>query len=83
MPVLRFPSGTHHSRFSRADTSPWWARPADYAGWKNRLWLFGSVCVAIVWTAEKLDRTLAIVLGVLALGVVGFVIWLRYRDDEL
>jgi preprotein translocase subunit Sss1 len=39
--------------------------------------------VAIVWTAEKLDRTLAIVLGVLALGVVGFVIWLRYRDDEL
>ena len=65
------------------DTSPWWARPTDYFGWRNRLWLMGSACAAIMWTAEKLGRTLAIVVGVLALGVLGFVIWLRYRDDEL
>jgi hypothetical protein len=65
------------------DTSPWWSRPTDYLGWRNRLWLFGSACAAIVWTAEKLGWTLAIVVGVLALGVLGFVIWLRYRDDEL
>jgi preprotein translocase subunit Sss1 len=39
--------------------------------------------VAIVWSAEKLGRALAVVVGVLSLGVLGFVIRLRYRDDDL
>jgi hypothetical protein len=65
------------------DTSPWWARPTDYAGWEIRIWLFGCACVAIVWTAEKLGRALTVVVGVLSLGVLGFVIRLRYRDDDL
>jgi len=39
--------------------------------------------MAVVWTVRKLGRTLSILVGVLALGVVVLVIWRSYRDDEL
>jgi hypothetical protein len=65
------------------DTSPWWARPTDFVGWKYRIGLLLFVCLAIAWTVGKLGRTLSILVGVLVLGVAVFVIWLRYRDDEL
>jgi hypothetical protein len=65
------------------DTSPWWARPTDSAGWRYRIGLFAFVCWAIAWTVGKLGRTLSILVGVLALGILVFVIWLSYRDDEL
>jgi hypothetical protein len=63
------------------DTSPWWARPTDFVGWKYRIALFLFVCWAVLWTATRLSRTLSILVGVL-LGVTVFVIWLRYRNDE-
>lgn len=65
------------------ETLPWWARPTDFVGWKYRIGLFLLVCLAIVWTARKLDRTVAILVGVIALGVALLVTWLRARDEEL
>lgn len=45
--------------------------------------LFLFVCLAIVWTIRRLGKTLSMLVGILALGVTVFVIWLRYRDDKL
>ena len=69
--------------FHVPDTSPWWARPTDILGWRYRIAAFLFVCMAVVWTVRKLGRTLSILVGVLALGVVVLVIWRSYRDDEL
>ncbi len=65
------------------NTSPWWARPTDFVGWKYRIGFCLLLCFATVWTVGKLGWTLSILLGVVALGIVMLVIWLRYRDDEL
>ena len=65
------------------DTSPWWTRPTGAVGWKYRIALLLFVCVAIAWTVGKLGRALSVLVGILAVGIVVLVIWLRYRDDEL
>jgi hypothetical protein len=65
------------------DTGPWWARPTEFGGWEFRLSLFGTACGAIIWTVKKLGPRLSIILGIPALGVAAYMIWLRYRDDEL
>lgn len=65
------------------DTSPWWARPTDYVGWRNRIGLLLLVGLAIIWTANKLGRTLSILLAVPVLGLSAYAIWLGYRNDGL
>jgi hypothetical protein len=65
------------------DTGPWWAQSTDKDGWEYRLFLFGAACWAIVWTVRKLGVRLSILVSIPALGAVAYLIWLRYRDDEL
>jgi hypothetical protein len=71
----------HDSRVK--DTSPWWARSTDRAGWEFRLSLFVAACWGIAWTVKKLGPKLSALVGIPALGVAACLIWLRYRDDEL
>jgi hypothetical protein len=65
------------------DTGPWWSRPTDKSDWDFRLFVFGAACWGIYWTVKTLGTKLSIILGIPALGIAAYLIWLRYRDDEL
>ena len=65
------------------DTGPWWSRPTNKPCWDFRLYAFGAACWGIYWTVKTLGTKLSIILGIPALGIAAYLIWLRYRDDEL
>lgn len=37
----------------------------------------------VYWTVKTLGTKLSIILGIPALSIAAYLIWLRYRDDEL